>query len=487
MLGMIRTAFLQYFFISFVYCLSDHPILIVVSYDAFRYNFFDTHHLPLTEQLRKHGTYADYLINVFPTKTFPNHHSIATGLYPEKHGVVGNSFWDQKQNKLINVSYELYHYNEEIVPIWRYNEDMGRGRYSASMMWPGAIYSYQNKNITYAQHFNMSMDWYERIDKVISWIKNPDKPANLIMVYFEEPDTHGHAFGPNSDVVENLLVKLDKITQYLEDQLQIHSLKSKVNVVHLSDHGLVPVLASNILNITQYLEPGTYERAGTSPLMDIIPKDGYEGQIYKNLKAAAEENENFDVYKKSEFLDRWHYKNNPRSPPILVMAKVGFALEDITENIPFYTSTYNISVTDNWEFGVHGYDYIVSDMNPFFMARGPKIKANHKVPTFHTVDLFNLFCRILELPTVNNDGSLSIIDGILLTEDSSTYTFSSVLLITVGGVLLALILISCAALVTLLMIKRQQNITTTAALNKRFPQTFTHTIEAQHLLDPEEA
>lgn len=61
-------------------------------------------------------------------------------------------------------------------------------------------------------------------------------------------------------------------------------------------------------------------------------------------------------------------------------------------------------------------------------------------------------------------------------------------LFSVGATLLALLLILCAAVVTLLIIKRQQNITTAAALNKRFPQNFSHSnIEAQHLLEPEDA
>ncbi|KAK9877191.1 hypothetical protein WA026_016939 [Henosepilachna vigintioctopunctata] len=432
---MYKELFAQCLLVNLVRCVSDHPILIVVSYDAFRYNFFENHRLLSMEQLRKHGTYADYLTNVFPTKTFPNHHSIATGLHPEKHGVIGNSFWDPKKNTVIHIGYEMFHYSEDIVPIWRYNEDMGAGRYSASMMWPGAIYSYQKKNITYTQHFNMSMDWNERIDTVITWIQDPKKPANLIMLYFEEPDTHGHVYGPNSEVITNLLFKLDNVTQYLEDQIQKHNLQSKVNIIHISDHGLISVKASNILNITQYMDPGTYERAGTSPLMEIIPKDGHEEQIYKNLKAAADENENFKVYKKSDFLDRWHYKNNPRTPPILVMAELGYALDDLSAIIPYYVSTYNISVTDEWEFGVHGYDNLVSDMHPFFMARGPKIKKDHKVPPFHTVDLFNLFCKILELPAVINDGNIDRISDILLEEDDPTYTFSSVLFMTeIAGV-----------------------------------------------------
>ena len=34
----------------------------------------------------------DFLLPVFPSKTFPNHYSIMTGLYPSSHGIIANSF-----------------------------------------------------------------------------------------------------------------------------------------------------------------------------------------------------------------------------------------------------------------------------------------------------------------------------------------------------------------------------------------------------------
>lgn len=101
-----------------VTCISQHPVLIVVSYDAFRYNYFEKNGSLYMDKLRKEGTYADYMLNVFPTKTFPNHHSIATGLYPESHGVVGNSFYDPKLKRVIKMSEEMWRFRDDIIPIW---------------------------------------------------------------------------------------------------------------------------------------------------------------------------------------------------------------------------------------------------------------------------------------------------------------------------------------------------------------------------------
>lgn len=60
---------------------SDHekPKLLVLSLDAFRPEYFNRDVTPFMEQFREHGSYAPFMRNVFPTKTFVNHFSIATG------------------------------------------------------------------------------------------------------------------------------------------------------------------------------------------------------------------------------------------------------------------------------------------------------------------------------------------------------------------------------------------------------------------------
>ena len=104
--------------LHFTNALTEHPILIVVSHDGFRYNYFEKNITPNLSRLRSEGTHSDYMTSVFPTKTFPNHFSMATGLYPEVHGVVGNSFYDPKLEKIVSIGPEMFGQNKEVVPIW---------------------------------------------------------------------------------------------------------------------------------------------------------------------------------------------------------------------------------------------------------------------------------------------------------------------------------------------------------------------------------
>lgn len=97
---------------------SPNQPLIVVSFDAFRPDYLDRQLTPHLNEIRKTGARADYMRNVFPTKTFPNHFSIATGLYAGVHGVTGNRVFDLALGRELGYSYELFHQNKEVLPIW---------------------------------------------------------------------------------------------------------------------------------------------------------------------------------------------------------------------------------------------------------------------------------------------------------------------------------------------------------------------------------
>lgn len=53
------------------------------------------------------------------------------------------------------------------------------------------------------------MPWSSRVDKMISWINDENRPANLVFGYFEEPDKTGHVYGVASQEIENQIVRVD--------------------------------------------------------------------------------------------------------------------------------------------------------------------------------------------------------------------------------------------------------------------------------------
>lgn len=94
-------------------------ILLVVSYDSFNKGYLDLKVSPNLERVQQEGISVQYLRNVFPTKTFPNHFSIATGLYPDKHGVVNNEIFDSKLKESVKYGNDFYHMDDkQVTPIW---------------------------------------------------------------------------------------------------------------------------------------------------------------------------------------------------------------------------------------------------------------------------------------------------------------------------------------------------------------------------------
>src|SRR5258706_4086711 len=71
-----------------------NPIVILISFDGWRWDYFDRALVPNVKQLAARGVRAKELIPSFPSLTFPNHYTIVTGLYPGHHGIVENSMWD---------------------------------------------------------------------------------------------------------------------------------------------------------------------------------------------------------------------------------------------------------------------------------------------------------------------------------------------------------------------------------------------------------
>src|SRR5690625_793301 len=70
------------------------PYLIVVSFDGLRPDYLGRVETPDFGRVAAAGAVAEGLVPVFPPKPFPNHYSIATGMYADRHGLVDNRFYD---------------------------------------------------------------------------------------------------------------------------------------------------------------------------------------------------------------------------------------------------------------------------------------------------------------------------------------------------------------------------------------------------------
>ncbi|MCW8812145.1 MAG: ectonucleotide pyrophosphatase/phosphodiesterase [Chlorobium sp.] len=382
----------------------SQPYVILISFDGFRWDYVDRGITPNFDYMREHGTSASSLQSCFPTKTFPNHTSIITGLYPEHHGIISNHFKDYFNGKFYSMgdsieSRNAYWYKGEA--FWETAERQGIT--TASYFWPGSEVTLSYKHPTYFKKYDQKKPYKERVDGVIEWLRLPyEKRPHFITSYFEATDNYGHDYGPNSPEVNQAIAQLDSILGYYFKKLKEINLFDSTNIVVVSDHGMAETSIERTVNIEELLEGYKYESGDNGPFMLIEPWEGELENIYKKLK----ENEtHFKVYKKEDVPEYFHYSDNPLISKIVIIAENGWGVE---------TNKSFKNLVKYGTKGNHGFDNYWMDMNGIFYAMGPAFKANYKVGTINNIDIYPLLCKVFNVaPNPFIDGKLDRIAYIL--------------------------------------------------------------------------
>ncbi|VDK74835.1 unnamed protein product [Litomosoides sigmodontis] len=331
------------------------PPLLIISYDGFRNSYLEQNITPAIQRLINCGTHSKYMLPVFPAKTFPNHYSIATGLYPAWHGIVDNRFYDTNFSAFFKKSTkEPGWYLGE--PIWKTAQKAGLK--SAVFFWPGSEAAGNLPN--YWMKYDSSVAFTYRVDTIINWLKLPDdERPSLIHAYFEEPDAAGHKFGPHSQEVRTTMITMDGIINYLVRRLLEEDLMSCVNLILISDHGMQQMEKANFIAATNYtkVRPNDLFFSGTMARF----------QVNRSNSPSENGNTSFQA-----------------------------------------TLQVRISVTKTWKdkeaynrLGDHGYDNRIVSMRTIFIAVGPDIAENKEIDAFQNVELYNLFAYLLRIDAIN--------------------------------------------------------------------------------------
>ena len=198
---------------------NESPLLLLISFDGFRWNYLDRTNTPNFDKLIQHGVKAKWTEDVFVSQTFPNHYTLATGLYEESHGIVANKFYDPNMHKQFD--YHSKTVQESVwwggEPIWVTSEL--QGKHSGVFFWVGSEAEIKHVRPTQWRKYNQSVPWKKRVDTVVSWLANKptDEDKNLYnislaLLYFSQPDHYGHIYGPESEEVTKMIEKCDNIT-----------------------------------------------------------------------------------------------------------------------------------------------------------------------------------------------------------------------------------------------------------------------------------
>jgi predicted AlkP superfamily pyrophosphatase or phosphodiesterase len=357
------------------------PITILVSIDAFRADYLQRGLTPNLSALAARGISAAMRPS-FPTKTFPNHYAIVTGLRPDRNGIVANKMEDPAHpgETFTMANDRDAFWWSEAEPLWVSAEKAGIR--TASMFWPGSVIAHDNIRPEDWFDWNENITMTQRVDGVLDWIRRP--PAirpRFISLYFDTVDTAGHRHGPDSPEVNDAIRQVDAAIGRLRGGLA--AMKQPADLVIVADHGMAATSADRVVMIQDIADPADYHVVDAGPVALIEPVPGHEAALAASLLKPIP---HIHCLRKQDLPERLHYGRNPRVTAFVCMADVGWLLLD------------KVSDKVGVDKGSHGYDNQASEMLALFIAAGPDIAAKGVIPTFDNVDVYALLRDLLGMP-----------------------------------------------------------------------------------------
>ncbi|MGB7201419.1 MAG: ectonucleotide pyrophosphatase/phosphodiesterase [Pyrinomonadaceae bacterium] len=384
------------------------PTVILVSMDGFRYDYVDKFAPPTISRLAKVGVRAKSMIPSFPTKTFPNHYTVATGLYPQNHGLVENNVYD------FGTVFTMSKFDEVTNPRWWWGEPIWvtaekQGQHSASYFFVGTGTEIADRLPSYWRHYNGRVPPEMRVDKLLSWLDQPvtERPT-MLTLYFSDTDDVGHEFGPDAEETKYAAWNVDRYIERLMNGLHARKVDKKVNVILVSDHGMAAVDQRNAIVMDEFFDIDDKKIADpiltTGEIWQIFPRAGKEDYIIDRLKSI----QHATCWRKKDIPARLHYNEGKRIAPIVCSSDEGWFMTtkrryDEQKKSPDFAQTR----------GAHGYDNRYQSMGATFIAYGPAFKKGFVAEPFSNVEVYNVMCKILGLTPAKNDGDLDRVKKML--------------------------------------------------------------------------
>lgn len=360
---------------------------ILISADGFRWDYYGSFATPSLDRLVQSGFRAKNLINSYATVTFPNHYTLATGLYEESHGIIDNEMFDPDFNETFNMSTIDPKWWAGAEPIWITAEK--NNIKTVCVNWVGCSVPHENAILpTYWNLYDGSIPYEARIDRIVEKLTNGG--AQLGLLYFEDPDHTCHMFGPDSQELKKAVERIDSAIGYLLSKIDLR----EVNVIFTADHGGYSVSKERVVVLEEYSDV-PFEVAASGAVAHVWPLNN--DQIDEALMGFSQiEPTQASCYRKQDIPSRLHYSNNRRIAPIVCMAELGWSVVK--------------SENDKARFhlrGSHGYDASLdeeSPMRPIFIAAGPdlaKRDPSDPIEPFENVGIFALVATLIGIPEDN--------------------------------------------------------------------------------------
>ncbi|NLS25859.1 hypothetical protein S2M10_08340 [Sphingomonas sp. S2M10] len=380
-------------------------VTILISIDGFRVDYLQRGATPNLARLAAQGI-SGPMRPSFPSKTFPNHWTLVTGLVPDHHGIVGNRMEDPaRPGETFTTASDAPYWWNAAPPIWVEAERAGIR--TGTVFWPGANVAW-GSTVPRPDHgdyaggtrprdwlqYNQAVNDTQRVDTVLDWLRRPaGSRPRFVTLYFDRVDVVGHAQGPDSPQVTQAAAEVDQRIGMLVDGLA--ALHQPANIVVVSDHGMSETSDTRVIPLG--LPRDSYQLIEAGPFAALTPLPGKEALVEQTLLGR---HPHMECWRKGEIPAHFRYGKNPRIAAIFCLAEPRWTIAEKLPAAPFTR-------------GEHGYDNRSADMAALFVAAGPAFRHG-TVPAFDNVDIAPLLRDLIDLPPKTGlDGNDAPFRGLL--------------------------------------------------------------------------
>lgn len=372
------------------------PIVILLAWDGVRHDYPERAPFPGLGRMQREGVRAARLVPPFPSSTFPSMVTLATGTYPDRHGIVDNHFRDRERGE----------YRREADPSWIEAEPLWiaaerQGVPSATFFWVGSERDWRGRGARYRKApFDSRVSEQEKVDQILAWLDlPPEARPRLIIAWWHGADHVGHAKGPDHPDVTTQLAEQDRELERLLAGIDARGLWDRTTLFVVSDHGMTTV--DRVVPVRERLAEAGVEAEvtwGAAVAHVFLADPGTRAQA----EAALATLEGVRTHRGHELPAELRLAHPRRTGDLVLTAHPPwtFFVPGLAERALRATGLLD------GERGMHGFDPSLPDMGGIFFARGRGVPPGQRIDPVRAVDVAPTVAALLGIdPPAQAEGT----------------------------------------------------------------------------------
>ena len=398
--------------------LNVNHTVVIFAFSGLRWDTMEEFSMSGLHKLAKNGIYVKQKVDAFQTESLPSFITMATGNYPETHGIISNNMIDLATKETFDATSKSSTWWKDVNPVWI--ENQLQGKFSALCYWPTHKINFnESLKVTYSCDDNKYKDpfeelltrgeivgnvmpFVERIDQAKKWLNLKEKRPSFIGIYFEEPFLSVLTHGLKSNETQTTMIEIDNLIDSFAQYLSKPGLED-VNFIVTGESGFTELKHGKEIFLEDYCDTSIpFEVIDNGPITTIFTKE------YKNQKLLTEKwktaHKHMKLYNGSKLPDNFHFSYVNRTMPIILVADEQWRI-------------YPKRIVDKKKvmMGFHGK---FQSTHALFVSHGPSFVKNFYLEFINNADVYALICQSLGIQPRLNKCNMTTVNQMLSKKDS---------------------------------------------------------------------